>query len=394
MDHASRATGPRCSGRRRRSGGVPRRPGHPRRHRRAGRPRRGPDAGRRRPRRGVPAAVGHDRRRGRLAGSTARPRRRAAPVEATASPWPSYRPDGVQSSWSTPAAADLDLTARAGRAVTRGRGRRPRRRVRRPGRRPPPRPGRHRRRRHPRAGRRRGRHVAGQHLPGRGVRRAVAPLQPLVRPQPQLVAGLRRPARDPRATSRTATTASTSAARCGPAPRSWPPPGRTTDGRWHLRDQRGERARGPGRRLGHRHVPHPVDPGDPGPRRLRGDDVPLGPLGPRPRPHRPAGRGRRHRRQRHPDRAGDRRARRPRRRLPAQRPVDPAAQGPALHRRAAAPVRRRTPTTPPGTARSSTTCSSGTTAFVAGDPSMRRHRRRRPRATSSTRSPTPSCGRG
>ena len=52
--------------------------------------------------------------------------------------------------------------------------------------------------RDPREGQRRRRHLVPQPLPGRGVRRAVAPLLLLLRAQPDVVAPLRRAGRDPR----------------------------------------------------------------------------------------------------------------------------------------------------------------------------------------------------
>ena len=79
-------------------------------------------------------------------------------------------------------------------------------------------------------------------------------------------------------------------------------------------------------------------------RLLPGRGLPLRPLAARPRPDRQAGGRDRHRRLGHPDRAGDRRAGRPPRRLPAHRAVGRAAAGPGLHparaARVPAPARR------------------------------------------------------
>ena len=142
---------------------------------------------------GLPAAVGHDRRRGG-AGSTAepRPRRHAPPGRRHGVAMAVVTdPDGVQVELvddRRPANLERLTRPTGGRAVkVRAEvvvlgagfgGLAVAHRLAAGG---------HRRRRHPRAQRRRRRHLAGQHLPRRGVRRALAPLQPLVRPQPQLV---------------------------------------------------------------------------------------------------------------------------------------------------------------------------------------------------------------
>ena len=57
---------------------------------------------------------------------------------------------------------------------------------------------------------RRGRHLAGEHLPRRRVRRAVAPLLVLLRPQAGLDQDVRQAARDPASTSRSVPSAGTS----------------------------------------------------------------------------------------------------------------------------------------------------------------------------------------
>ena len=62
----------------------------------------------------------------------------------------------------------------------------------------PPPPGRHRDVHHLREGRRRRRHLAGQHLSGRRLRRAVAPVLALVRAERRLDPAVRRAAGDPR----------------------------------------------------------------------------------------------------------------------------------------------------------------------------------------------------
>ena len=133
----------------------------------------------------------------------------------------------------------------------------------------------------------------------------------------------------------------------------------------------------------------PSIPADAGPRRLRRDHVPLGALGPRPRPDRPAGGRRRHRRQRDPGRPGDRRAHRPPRRVPAHRAVDPPAPRRAVH---ATEQQRSSPTQPEVARRHRQELYDlfeRTTAFVAGDPSVEVITGDRPRTTSSTRSPDP-----
>ena len=79
--------------------------------------------------------------------------------------------------------------------------------------------------RHPGAGRLGRRHLAGQHLSGLRLRRALAPVLVLVRAQPGLVAQLLAAAGDPRATWRTSPTTTGCAATSGSAPRSTRPAG-------------------------------------------------------------------------------------------------------------------------------------------------------------------------
>ena len=92
-------------------------------------------------------------------------------------------------------------------------------------------------------------------LPRRRVRRALAPVQPLVRTEPPLVPRVTPPNPRSSTTSRTATTASTSGGRSAPAPRSSPPPGAMPP-RAGSCATGGPRPRGVRPRVGHRHVPH------------------------------------------------------------------------------------------------------------------------------------------
>ena len=141
-------------------------------------------------------------------------------------------------------------------------------------------------------GRRRRRHLARQHLPGLRLRRPVAPLLVLLRPQPRLDRDLLAPARDPRL----------------PAPlrrRLRRPPARPLRPRGHRR-RAGTRRAGAGRsrrRPGELRAPsrsspasapltEPKRPRPPGLDGFEGDDVPLRALGPRLRPQRQAGRRR------------------------------------------------------------------------------------------------------
>ncbi len=217
------------------------------------------------------------------------------------------------------------------------RGHRRRRSVR-SGHRHPARPGRRPELHRHRAVRRRGRHLAGQRLPGRGLRRAVPPLLLLLRPEDRLVPPVRRTARDPllrRGPGR-------------PLPPGAPPPSRHHGAGGPLR--RGARAPGtststPGR-AARCSRPTPwsspaASSTDPtarrrGCRHLRRAVVALGTVGPHRRPDGQAGGRGRHRGQRHPVRA---------RRWPRRRPAPPSSS--------AAPTtwaRRRTTRTRPAPA--------------------------------------------
>ena len=149
-----------------------------------------------------------------------------------------------------------------------------------------------------RARQRRRRHLARQHLPGRRLRRALAPVLVLVRAQPGLVAHLLPPAARSRPTSQSV---ADDARRARPHPPSTP----TSRTRDLGRDRAALARRAPTpatltadvARLRHRRaLPSPTIPDIDGPGRLRGRGLPLRALGPRPRPDRQAGRRHRHRR--------------------------------------------------------------------------------------------------
>ena len=204
-----------------------------------------------------------------------------------------------------------------------------RRRLRRPRHRDQARRARLRRLPRRRQGPERRRHLARQHLPRCGVRRAQPALLVQLRAQPRVVAVLLPPAGDPGLPR-------AHRPRLG---RARPVPLR--------RHRRGRRLGRGGGRLARRHRPrrghrgHPGDrvrralgaqaAGDRGHRLLRRRDLPLGPLEPRLRPHRQAGGRHRHRRLGDPDRARGGQAGRAPRRLPAHRSVGDAARRPPLH---------------------------------------------------------------
>ena len=161
--------------------------------------------------------------------------------------------------------------------------------------------------------------MASEPLPRRRVRRPVAPLQPVVRPEPTLVPRLRRPARDPRLprgllrpVRRAPQGPAVHRGGRGPLGRRRRRAGASAIGTaactrrrsWCRRSACSTRRRSPTSRASTSST---------------GTVVPLGPLGPRPRPRRPAGGGDRHRRQRHPGRARHRRPDRPPRPVPAHR---------------------------------------------------------------------------
>ena len=180
---------------------------------------------------------------------------------------------------------------------------------------------------------RRRRHLARQHLPRRRVRRALASsTRSPSRPTPTGRAPSPRSRR-----SRPTSSASPSSPACwtgsGSTPRSRTPrwdearpasgTSRTTAGSLTA-DVAGHRRR--------RRSPSPKLPDIDGIDSFAGEVFHSARVGPRLRPHRQAGRGHRHRRLGDPDRAGDRRAGRPPRRLPAHRAVGHPAPRPGLHR--------------------------------------------------------------
>ena len=254
--------------------------------------------------------------------------------------------------------------------------------------------GRHRRLRGAGAGRRRRRHLAGQLLSGLRLRRAVAPVLVLVRPEPELEPRLLRRRR------RSGTTCADCARRYGVLPQ--------------IRFDTEVPARRVGRRpaaLAHRdHAgaygppthwsPHPAalsEPATPGPARpghLRRHRVPLGALGPRPRPHRRAGRGDRHRRVGDPVRAArsSRGVGQPAR-LPAHPAVGDAPARPGDHRVGAAglPAVPAAATALPGDhlrRRGRRSCSTSGTPGSPGSPSAS------PWITCAGRCPTRRCAPG
>ena len=145
--------------------------------------------------------------------------------------------------------------------------------------------------------------MARQQLSRLRLRRALAPVLVLVRPEPRVDEHLLAPARDPRLPARLRGALRRPAAR----------PLRPRAARRELGRRRPalvprdlpRRPDGAGARAGDGAAQRAVDPRPAGPRALRGRDLPLGHLGPRPRPRRRA-RGRdRHRRLRDPVRAAD-----------------------------------------------------------------------------------------
>ena len=170
-------------------------------------------------------------------------------------------------------------------------------------------------------------------------------------------------------------------------------PGTRTPSRWRIETSRGRytadvlvAAPGP--------LSEPSIPDLPGPRRLRGHDLPHRDLEPRPRPARPPRRGRRHRRLGDPGRA----ARSPSRSRTStsssarRRGSSPTATGrsPALERalyRRFPPLQRRS--APAST--SAASCSSP--ASSTGRSCMKAGREGRAQAHRRSRSPTPSCAR-
>ena len=206
--------------------------------------------------------------------------------------------------------------------------------------------GRHRGLRRAREGRRRRRHVARQQLSRLRLRRALAPVLVLLRPEPRVDEHLLRAARDLGLPARLR-----AALRGDGAHPLRPRAARRELGRGRPALASGDltrRAHRAGARAGDGTAERAVDPRPAGARTLRGDDVPLGHLGPRARPRRRA-RGRdRHRRLGDPVRPADPAARRAPAPLPAHRAVDhaaprPPAEGlgaPALPRAAGGPAAR------------------------------------------------------
>ena len=96
-----------------------------------------------------------------------------------------------------------------------------------------------RRLRAPRAGRRRRRHLAGQHLPGLPLRRAVAPLLVLLRAEPELVQHLLAAGGDPRLPAATAPSASACCRTCASTPSSRAPTGTATRRCWRIETSAG-----------------------------------------------------------------------------------------------------------------------------------------------------------
>ena len=183
---------------------------------------------------------------------------------------------------------------------------------------------------------RRGRHLALQHLPGLRLRRPVAPLLVLLRPQSRLERDLLEPARDPRLPAARRRRVRRPPARAAELRRHRHRVGR---GRRRL-DGRDLRRAAPRARRRRRHgaAGGAQDAAARGARRLRGRDVPLRALEPRLRPQGQARRRRRHRRLGDPVRARDPEGRRAAARDPAHaavdhappEPADPALRGAAL----------------------------------------------------------------
>jgi hypothetical protein len=193
----------------------------------------------------------------------------------------------------------------------------------------PPQAGRDRGLRGARARRRRGGDLAGEHLPGLPVRRALAPLLVLVRAQPEvepdvlhaagdlgLPARLHRPLRHPRVHPLRPRGDPSGVGRGCPA---------LAD-----RDER-ERADGAHPDIGGGAADGAPAPGDTGAGALRGSGVPLREVGPRPRPARRARRVDRHRSVGDPVRAQDPAAGGTPARVPAHGSVGRAAHGPPDH---------------------------------------------------------------
>ncbi len=191
----------------------------------------------------------------------------------------------------------------------------------------PPQAGGRARLRGARARRRPRRHLARQHLPRLPLRRAVASLLVLVRAQPELVQHLLRPARDLGVPARLqrplrrhpAHPLRARAARCRLGRGRAAVAARDLAGRADRRD--------PDRRPGA--AVRPERPGAAGHRALPRHELPLRPVGPRPRARRRARRGDRHRRLGDPVRARDPAAGRQAARLPAHRALGDAAPQPA-----------------------------------------------------------------
>ena len=200
---------------------------------------------------------------------------------------------------------------------------------------------------HPlRAVRRGGWDLAGQHLPGGGVRRPFPPLLVLVRAQPVVEPHLRHPAGDPvlsgavrRPVRRPSPRADGHPDRRGPVGPTVAAvdPDRTVGGDVHRRGT-GQRAR---------HAERTPRARDPRRRAVRRSCLPLLPVGPLEVRGRGARGIHRNRGQRHPVRARHR----PRGRAPHRVPADPDLDHPpvrrAVHTGAAATVRPRAPGRPP-----------------------------------------------
>ena len=173
--------------------------------------------------------------------------------------------------------------------------------------------------------------MAGEHLPRRRMRRAVAPLLLLVRPRPRVVAPVRAAARDPLLSR-------TPRGQQRPAPAH---PAQYDRGGRELRRREGtldaphrRRRRAFVRRPHHRlrAAEGPGDPADRGDRGLRGPRVSLRRVGPRPRAREQVRRRARDRGERRPVHSRGGQGRGTDDDLPALRAVDPAEGGPPLPR--------------------------------------------------------------
>ena len=187
------------------------------------------------------------------------------------------------------------------------------------------------------------RHLVAQPLPGRRVRRQVAPVLLLVRPEPGVVAPVRPPAGDQGVPGRVRRAVRAPAT---PAARHRGPRRPLERRRRGLAAHRGRRRRGRrGRRRGQRarDVRRAGRSRNPRPRSLHRDDLPLRPLGRRARPHGRRGGGDRERGQRGAARPRDRADRRAARPVPTLGELGAPEGGRSVLRRAArhVPARHR-----------------------------------------------------